>query len=258
MIAPVIGWYWAKRICERTARDLREPLGGPGRAAPGWARRSPRRCRATPTRPRAEPLRQSLAKLTAEQNSNVVFYAGPKGILGMGSRWGSWQMAEELVPARGPQGDQPVPQLGRHPGDPRPAADAGARPAAHRRLPQAVDTALGRGARRRGRRQDRPAHRHRGRRVHRQGLRDPADLQQPAVRQGQPALPGHPVHAVGRQPRHHADGHGHRARAHPAGRGDRPRPRPDQRPVHLGAEPEDQDGQQVGQVLGDQDGARCR
>ena len=49
----------------------------------------------------AERLRQGLARLSAEQQSNSVFYAGPKGILGMGTRWGSWQLAEELVPADG-------------------------------------------------------------------------------------------------------------------------------------------------------------
>ncbi|MGW6696165.1 hypothetical protein ACWF62_20630, partial [Rhodococcus sp. NPDC054953] len=46
----------------------------------------------------AERLRVGLAKLAAEQNSNIVHYAGPQGILGMGVRWGSWQLAEELVP----------------------------------------------------------------------------------------------------------------------------------------------------------------
>lgn len=46
----------------------------------------------------AERLRQALAALGAEQQSNSVFYAGPKGILGMGTRWGSWQLAEDLVP----------------------------------------------------------------------------------------------------------------------------------------------------------------
>ncbi|MBW8820931.1 MAG: hypothetical protein JF598_22660, partial [Streptomyces sp.] len=40
-----------------------------------------------------------LAMLSAEQQSNSVFYAGPKGILGMGTRWGSWQLAEDLVSA---------------------------------------------------------------------------------------------------------------------------------------------------------------
>ena len=111
------------------------PLGQPARPAAASAPRSPRRCPTSPGETAAEQLRQSLAKLTAEQQSNSVFYAGPKGILGMGTRWGSWQLAEELVAGRPGQGDPPVPQLGRHTGHPRPAAHAGARPAEHRRLP---------------------------------------------------------------------------------------------------------------------------
>ncbi|MFD5030508.1 hypothetical protein ACFWM0_08840 [Streptomyces sp. NPDC058405] len=97
IIAPVIGWWLAKRICESTAKDLRgrwEGIlsgGGTGakipEAVPGNPGDGPR-----------EELRHNLEKLTAEQRSNVVFYAGPKGILGMGTRWGSWQLAEELVP----------------------------------------------------------------------------------------------------------------------------------------------------------------
>jgi hypothetical protein len=98
VVAPVAGWFWAKRICENTARDLRERWdallsgGGIGAKIP----------EAVPTGPQetaAEELRQALARLSAEQQSNSVFYAGPKGILGMGTRWGSWQLAEELVPA---------------------------------------------------------------------------------------------------------------------------------------------------------------
>ncbi|WP_199549817.1 hypothetical protein [Streptomyces sp. N35] len=97
IVAPVIGWLLAKQICERTARDMRlrwESLlagGGIGAKIP----------EAVPTNPNetaAERLRQGLAHLTAEQQSNSVFYAGPKGILGMGTRWGSWQLAEELTP----------------------------------------------------------------------------------------------------------------------------------------------------------------
>ncbi|SDJ89537.1 hypothetical protein [Streptomyces indicus] len=97
IVAPVIGWLLAKQICERTAKDLRlrwESLlagGGIGAKIP----------EAVPTNPNetaAERLRQGLARLTAEQQSNSVFYAGPKGILGMGTRWGSWQLAEELTP----------------------------------------------------------------------------------------------------------------------------------------------------------------
>ncbi|MGW0929813.1 hypothetical protein [Streptomyces sp. NPDC002644] len=97
VVAPVIGWLVAKRICESTARDLRDRwaslLSGSSIGA-----KVPE---AVPSNPdeSAERLRQSLNRLGAEQQSNVVFYAGPKGILGMGTRWGSWQMAEDLVPA---------------------------------------------------------------------------------------------------------------------------------------------------------------
>jgi hypothetical protein len=98
VVAPVVGWFWAKQICERTARDLRERwsslLSGSSVGA-----KVPEAVPSSPGETAAEQLRQSLAKLSAEQQSNAVFYAGPKGILGMGTRWGSWQLAEDLVPA---------------------------------------------------------------------------------------------------------------------------------------------------------------
>ncbi|KAB1150726.1 cytochrome d ubiquinol oxidase subunit II [Streptomyces luteolifulvus] len=98
VIAPVVGWFWAKQICERTARDLRERwdslLSGSSVGA-----KVPEAVPSSPGETAAEALRQSLAKLSAEQQSNSVFYAGPKGVLGMGTRWGSWQLAEDLVPA---------------------------------------------------------------------------------------------------------------------------------------------------------------
>ncbi|MFI5803994.1 hypothetical protein [Streptomyces sp. NPDC051561] len=95
LVAPVIGWVLAKQICESTAKDLRERWsallsgGGVGPKIPEAVPRSPGEIS-------AETLRQGLARLSAEQESNSVFYAGPKGILGMGTRWGSWQLAEEL------------------------------------------------------------------------------------------------------------------------------------------------------------------
>jgi hypothetical protein len=97
VVMPVVGWFWAKHICERTAKDLRERWdgllsgGGVGAKIP----------EAVPGNPgdKAEQLRKELARLSAEQRSNLVFYAGPKGILGMGTRWGSWQLAEDLVQA---------------------------------------------------------------------------------------------------------------------------------------------------------------
>ncbi|KOU74411.1 membrane protein [Streptomyces sp. MMG1533] len=96
VVMPVVGWFWAKQICERTATDLRERwnslLSGSSVGA-----KVPEAVPSSPRETAAEQLRQSLAKLSAEQQSNAVFYAGPKGILGMGTRWGSWQLAEDLV-----------------------------------------------------------------------------------------------------------------------------------------------------------------
>ncbi|WP_443034011.1 hypothetical protein [Streptomyces sp. CA2R106] len=97
MIVPVIGWFLARRMCERTAKDLRARWGDLAGGS-GVGAKIPEAVPRNPNQLRAESLRQSLAKLSAEQNSNVVFYAGPKGILGMGTRWCNWQMAEELVP----------------------------------------------------------------------------------------------------------------------------------------------------------------
>ncbi|MER0245163.1 hypothetical protein AAHZ94_24880 [Streptomyces sp. HSW2009] len=97
LVAPVIGWFIAKQISERTAKDLRERwsalLSGGGLGA-----KVPEAVPRNPGETAAEQLRKNLEKLTAEQHSNIVFYAGPKGILGMGTRWGSWQLAEDLIP----------------------------------------------------------------------------------------------------------------------------------------------------------------
>ncbi|MEU4726739.1 hypothetical protein [Streptomyces sp. NPDC023588] len=97
IIAPFLGWMLARRTCEATARDLRSRwdalLSGGGVGA-----KIPEAVPGNPDEKAREDLRHQLAKLTAEDRSNQVFYAGPKGILGMGTRWGSWQMAEELAP----------------------------------------------------------------------------------------------------------------------------------------------------------------
>lgn len=95
-IAPVIGGFWARRICERTAHDLRDRWGGL-LSGGGIGAKIPEAVPGSPGETAAEQLRQNLAKLSAEQQSNSVFYAGPKGILGMGTRWGGWQLAEDLV-----------------------------------------------------------------------------------------------------------------------------------------------------------------
>ena len=100
MVAPVLGWFVAQRICHRTATQLRDRWGAlldggaVGPMVPG----------AVPIGPedtKAETLRKQLTSLVAEQESNFLHYAGPKGILGLGRRWGSWQMAEQLDPREG-------------------------------------------------------------------------------------------------------------------------------------------------------------
>lgn len=104
--APLVGWYWAREICERAARNLRthwaELAGGGGTGA-----RIPEAVPQNPNDAEAERLRVGLAMIAAEQSSNLVHYAGPKGILGMGKRWGSWQLAEELQPSDPARGIDP-------------------------------------------------------------------------------------------------------------------------------------------------------
>ncbi|MEN3583713.1 MULTISPECIES: hypothetical protein [unclassified Streptomyces] len=98
VVMPVVGWYWAKRICESSAADLRDRWDGLLSGGSVGAK-VPEAVPSDPNETAAEQLRQSLARLGAEQQSNSVFYAGPKGILGMGTRWCDWQLAEDLVPA---------------------------------------------------------------------------------------------------------------------------------------------------------------
>ncbi|MGV9788671.1 hypothetical protein [Streptomyces sp. NPDC003435] len=102
VVVPVLGWFWARRVCERTAADLRERWAGLLSGSSVGAK-VPEAVPRSPGETAAEQLRQSLARLGAEQRSNSVFYAGPKGILGMGTRWGSWQLAEDLVSADPPR-----------------------------------------------------------------------------------------------------------------------------------------------------------
>ncbi|MET9592218.1 hypothetical protein ABZY45_14855 [Streptomyces sp. NPDC006516] len=96
-VAPLIGWLLAKRIAEASTRDLRARWEGLLTGA-GVSAKIPEAVPKNPNETAREALRQGLEKLSAEQQSNAVFYAGPKGILGMGTRWGSWQLAEELTP----------------------------------------------------------------------------------------------------------------------------------------------------------------
>ncbi|MEU9059340.1 hypothetical protein AB0D13_10805 [Streptomyces sp. NPDC048430] len=96
-VAPLIGWLLAKRIAETSVKDLRARWEGL-LSGSGVSAKIPEAVPKNPNETAREALRQGLEKLSAEQQSNAVFYAGPKGILGMGTRWGSWQLAEELTP----------------------------------------------------------------------------------------------------------------------------------------------------------------
>ncbi|MFB7505418.1 hypothetical protein ACFC0P_18330, partial [Streptomyces broussonetiae] len=80
VILPVVGWFWAKRICEAAAKDLRGRWDGLLSGTSVGAK-VPEAVPRGPNQTAAEELRQSLARLSAEQQSNSVFYAGPKGIL---------------------------------------------------------------------------------------------------------------------------------------------------------------------------------
>ncbi|GGZ02020.1 hypothetical protein CP967_28820 [Streptomyces nitrosporeus] len=98
VVAPVIGWLLAKRIAEASAKDMRARWEGL-LSGGGISAKIPEAAPKNPNETAREALRQGLEKLAAEQQSNSVFYAGAKGILGMGTRWGSWHLAEELVSA---------------------------------------------------------------------------------------------------------------------------------------------------------------
>lgn len=100
MLAPVIGWYLARRIVERSAKDLRarwQSLVEGSAVAATVAKAVPR----DDLDKKAVDLRDKLGRLDAEQETNVHHYAGPKGILGAGRRWGEWRLADTLHPAEG-------------------------------------------------------------------------------------------------------------------------------------------------------------
>lgn len=100
MIAPVIGWFLAKRIVLRSTRELRarwQALVEGNAVAATVAKAVPR----DDLDKKAVDLRDKLGRLEAEQETNVQHYAGPKGILGVGRRWGEWRLVDVLRPAEG-------------------------------------------------------------------------------------------------------------------------------------------------------------
>ncbi|GAA1384919.1 hypothetical protein GCM10009639_06930 [Kitasatospora putterlickiae] len=100
LLAPVIGWFLARRIVERTAADLRArwlSLAEGNAVAATVPMAVPR----DDLDKKAADLRAKLGRLDSEQETNVQHYAGPKGILGAGRRWGEWKLIDTLRPAEG-------------------------------------------------------------------------------------------------------------------------------------------------------------
>ncbi|MCU7821519.1 hypothetical protein [Kitasatospora sp. DSM 101779] len=100
MLAPVVGWFVARRICLRSTIDLRtrwQSLLEGGAVAATVPQAVPR----DDLDRKATDLRASLERLTAEQETNIHHYAGRKGLLGAGMRWVAVEMNEDLRPAAG-------------------------------------------------------------------------------------------------------------------------------------------------------------
>ncbi|MEU6231668.1 hypothetical protein [Kitasatospora sp. NPDC047058] len=100
MLAPVIGWYLAKRIVLASAQDLRARWTAlvEGNAV---AATVPRAVPRDDLDKKAADLRAKLGRLESEQETNIQHYAGRKGILGVGRRWGEWRLVDNLRPADG-------------------------------------------------------------------------------------------------------------------------------------------------------------
>src|SRR5947199_140294 len=69
VVAPVIGWWWAKQICEKAAVTMRGAWQGLLEGG-GVAAKIPEAVPQDPNQTAAESLRQNLAKVSAEQSSN--------------------------------------------------------------------------------------------------------------------------------------------------------------------------------------------
>lgn len=92
LLAPPAGWFIAKNLTLRCAVDLRtrllNVLDSDPEASPPAQSPISHRLRAR--------YRASLEVLDAEQDSNVLFYDGAAGVMGLGRRWGSWQLTEAV------------------------------------------------------------------------------------------------------------------------------------------------------------------
>ncbi|GAA1990435.1 hypothetical protein [Kitasatospora viridis] len=100
MLAPLVGWFLAKRIVVNSVKDLRSRWAGVLEGNLGAAV-LPTAVPRHENDKKAAALKEGLTQLVLEQDTNVLHYAGVNGILGLGRRWGSWEMVEDLRPAEG-------------------------------------------------------------------------------------------------------------------------------------------------------------
>ncbi len=155
---PVVGWLLGQADLRAHRARTCAPAGSGLLAGGGVGAKIPEAVPGSPGETAAEtPAAGAWPSSRAEQQSNSVFYAGPKGILGMGTRWGSWQLAEELVPRDAAKEIHPFRSwdVVRAIHDQLRMLERG--PLQHRRLPEAVHEALDRLAHRRGRQGGLPA-----------------------------------------------------------------------------------------------------
>ncbi len=220
---PVVGWFWAKQICERTAKDLRErwerSAGGRRhrRQDPRGRARQPRRDRAPSSCARAWPGSAPSSSPTSSSTRAPRAYSAwaPAGAAGSSPRsWCPPTPSKEIHPFRSWDVIRAIHDQLR-------MLERG--PLHTGGFPTPSITALGGHARSARAPRRWPGRRARTWRRTRSRTTRYRDLQQAAVRQRQPALPGRAVDALGRPVGHHDADHRDRAAPHAAHRGDRAR-----------------------------------
>ncbi|MFE0464476.1 hypothetical protein ACFW1A_35005 [Kitasatospora sp. NPDC058965] len=99
LLVPLAGWIVAKRIVVASVKDLRARWSDvlDGNLNPVLPTAVPQH----DNDKKAAALKEGLERLTVEQHTNVLHYAGVNGILGLGRRWGSWELVEDLRPMEG-------------------------------------------------------------------------------------------------------------------------------------------------------------
>ncbi|MFE9425414.1 hypothetical protein ACFYNO_20855 [Kitasatospora sp. NPDC006697] len=100
MLVPLLGWFLAKRIVVKSVKELRARWSGVLDGNLGAAV-LPAAVPRHENDKKAAALKEGLTQLVLEQHTNVLHYAGVNGILGLGRRWGTWDMVEDLRPAEG-------------------------------------------------------------------------------------------------------------------------------------------------------------